>query len=478
MIAGRALTVTQAGIACSYEVDQEPAAEFTASGGQGSFRMVAPQGCGWRVVSRVSWITITSGSSGTGTGTVTFTVAANTGAARTGEMLRTDNSFVNVRQAAAPASLRFESSAVSVSEGARRAELKVLRTGDTTGAASVTIQTVDDAESVPCATLNGKAYARCDYATTIETLTWAAGDEQSKTVNVPLIDDGRPEGDETLRIKLSGAQGSIIGDLDTATLTITDNETAEGANPVFTTPFFVRQQYLDFLSREPEAGEPWSNVLANCSDVNLNPACDRILVSQSFFGSPEFRLKGFFVYNFYSVAFGRRPAYEEIIPDMRSVSGETEQEVYQKRAAFPRNFTARNEFKTLYDSLTDDRFVNTLLDRYGLQQITTADPANPEGGTKLTLSRADLISRLSASGAQSLTRAQVLRAIVESVEVGAAEYNRAFVAMQYYGYLRRTPEEDGYQAWLKVINQDSNNVRVMVDGFMNSTEYRLRFGRP
>jgi hypothetical protein len=67
---------------------------------------------------------------------------------------------------------------------------------------------------------------------------------------------------------------------------------------------------------------------------------------------------------------------------------------------------------------------------------------------------------------------------VESAEVGAAEYNRAFVAMQYYGYLRRTPEEDGYQAWLKVINKDPNNVRVMVDGFMNSTEYRLRFGRP
>jgi hypothetical protein len=49
--------------------------------------------------------------------------------------------------------------------------------------------------------------------------------------------------------------------------------------------------------------------------------------------------------------------------------------------------------------------------------------------------------------------------------------------MQYYGYLRRTPEEDGYQAWLRVINQDPNNIRLMVNGFMNSTEYKLRFGR-
>ncbi|HYG10184.1 MAG TPA: DUF4214 domain-containing protein, partial [Pyrinomonadaceae bacterium] len=56
--------------------------------------------------------------------------------------------------------------------------------------------------------------------------------------------------------------------------------------------------------------------------------------------------------------------------------------------------------------------------------------------------------------------------------------NRAFVAMQYYGYLRRTPEEDGYQAWLRVINEDPNNVRRMVNGFINSTEYQLRFGLP
>lgn len=53
-----------------------------------------------------------------------------------------------------------------------------------------------------------------------------------------------------------------------------------------------------------------------------------------------------------------------------------------------------------------------------------------------------------------------------------------FVAMQYYGYLRRTPEEPGYQAWLRVITQDPNNIRIMVDGFVNSTEYRLRFGQP
>ena len=78
----------------------------------------------------------------------------------------------------------------------------------------------------------------------------------------------------------------------------------------------------------------------------------------------------------------------------------------------------------------------------------------------------------------TLTRALVLRAVVQSDEVGAAEYNSAFVAMQYYGYLRRAPEPGGYRAWLDTINANPADSRSMVNGFMNSEEYRLRFGRP
>jgi hypothetical protein len=205
---------------------------------------------------------------------------------------------------------------------------------------------------------------------------------------------------------------------------------------------------------------------------------DRINVSQSFFGSPEFQLKGFYVFRFYKVAFNRLPEYTEIIPDMSALSGQTPAEVYANRAAFAFGFTARPEFKSHYDALPPTDYVDDLLRRYNrLPQITTSDPYDPESGRKMTLTRSDLITRLVSGGALGLTRAQVLRAVVESDEVAAAEYNHAFVAMQYYGYLRRTPEEDGYQAWLRVINQDPNNVRLMVNGFMNSTEYRLRFGQ-
>jgi hypothetical protein len=390
-------------------------------------------------------------------------------------------------------SVELETPSSAALEGARSVEIRVLRRGDTGAPASVRFRTIDDPAAVPCdptATQpdgtpypRGAAYGRCDYATTIETLTWAAGDSAAKTVTIPLIDDSHTEGTETFRVGLSDPQGGEVGGTGTATITISDNDATPGQNPIRDHAFFVRQHYLDFLSREPEAGEPWTNILNNCPDAfNTNrnsPAaqCDRILVSSSFFGSPEFRLKGFFVYNFYSVAFNRRPSYEEIIPDMRSVTGAAADEVYLKRATFPVNFANRPEFKERYDALSNTGFVNALLDRYGLERITTPDPQNPESGTKVMLTRADLINRLGTSGAQSLTRAQALRAIVESDEVGVAEYNRAFVAMQYYGYLRRTPEEEGYQAWLRVINQDPNNVRSMIDGFMNSAEYRLRFGK-
>ncbi|HJR08828.1 MAG TPA: FG-GAP-like repeat-containing protein [Pyrinomonadaceae bacterium] len=370
----------------------------------------------------------------------------------------------------------FGKSFFSAGEETGSAVITINRGGDTSVAASVELTTVDDPSAVRCDTVNGTAYARCDYATTVETVTFAPG-ETSKSVTIPLINDAYVEVAESVRLRLTGA--TLCTPVE-STLVIQDNDTnADVVNPIFTTPFFVRMQYLDFLSREPEAGEPWSAILNNCPDVNNNPACDRITVSQSFFGSPEFRLKGFYVFNFYKVAFNRRPAYDEIIPDMRSVSGATAAEVYQKRAAYPVNFTARAEFKGLYNALTNTAFVNTLFDRYGLGTITTPDPVNPEGGTKVLLTRADLINSLGGqSGTRTLTRAQVLRALVESNEVSAAEYNRAFVAMQYYGYLRRTPEEDGYQAWLRVINQDPNNIRVMVNGFMNSPEYRLRFGQP
>jgi uncharacterized protein DUF4214 len=52
--------------------------------------------------------------------------------------------------------------------------------------------------------------------------------------------------------------------------------------------------------------------------------------------------------------------------------------------------------------------------------------------------------------------------------------NRAFVLMQYYGYLRRMPEKPGLDFWLKILNP-RGNFRSMVCAFINSAEYQHLF---
>jgi hypothetical protein len=79
--------------------------------------------------------------------------------------------------------------------------------------------------------------------------------------------------------------------------------------------------------------------------------------------------------------------------------------------------------------------------------------------------------------AMTLTRARVLRAIVQSDQIAQnLESVNAFVASQYYGYLRRTPDPEGLNDWVTYLRNNPNDFRTMVNGFLNSTEYRLRFG--
>ena len=378
--------------------------------------------------------------------------------------------------AAATPTIQLSQATYNVGEGAGSITITVNRSGDTSGTASVDYKTTDtDTFTVGCADTSnnaGGAFGRCDYATTLDTLTFAPG-QTTRTFSIPIINDAFAEGSETFGVALSNVTGATLDTPSSATITINDNETVNGPNPIFTTPFFVRQHYLDFLSREPEVGEPWSGILNNCSDVNNDPTCDRLTVSAAFFGSPEFQLKGYFVYRFYKLSFNRLPTYTEIVTDMRAVTGQTAAELFQKKGAFTNAFVLRPEFMTTYNGLNNSQYVTTLMGRYSLTTITTPDPAAPDGTTKVTLSSTDLQNRLTAG---TLTRAQVLRAIADSDQVFNLEFNGAFVAMQYFGYLRRSPDAAGFNAWLTFLNAHPTDSRTMVNGFMNSTEYRLRFG--
>ena len=363
------------------------------------------------------------------------------------------------------------------------AVVTVTRTGDLSGTSTVRYRTTDtDNFTVGCSdsiSNQGAAFGRCDYALAHDTLTFLPG-ESSKTITISIVDDAIVEAVETFSIVLSSPTGATIGSPSVTIVSITDNDTGNGPNPIFNSPFFSRLHYLDFLSREPETGEPWTNLLNNCPDVNnLDPNspsvnCDRLTVSQSFFGSPEFQIKGYFVYRFYRLAFDRLPLYREMVADMRAVTGGTPNEVFQKKAAFANDFVLLPEFVNLYNGQTNSEYVNTLMGRYGLTAITTPDPATPDdANNKVTLTRSDLINRLNA---MTLTRAQVLRAISESIQLFQMEFNQAFVAMQYFGYLRRDPEPAGYNDWLNFLNANPTQHRIMINGFMNSREYRLRFG--
>ncbi len=219
---------------------------------------------------------------------------------------------------------------------------------------------------------------------------------------------------------------------------------------------FVTQHYHDFLTRDPDPPGlvAWVNTINNCSGDTTQ--CDRVHVSEMFFKSPEFQDRGYFVYRFYSTAFGRKPDYAEFVPDLANVSGFlTNDQLEAAKMAFVNGFVSRTAFVAQFGSLDNQHFVDALL--------TTA-------GVMLS-SRQSMIDGLNNN---TLTRAQALRQIAESDAVYQKYYNQAFVVMEYFGYLRRDPDA-AYQEWIRVLDANPADSRHMVEGFANSLEYQQRF---
>jgi hypothetical protein len=247
---------------------------------------------------------------------------------------------------------------------------------------------------------------------------------------------------------------SLLGVHTEASFTATANNSH--LNPLDTNEFFVRQHYLDFLNREPDgpglAG--WVSTLNYCAAGD--PSCDRVHVSEAFYRSQEFQERGYFAYRFYSTALGRKPDYAEFAPDLQRVSGFlTNDQLEAAKTAFIDDFMMRPAFARQYDSLSDTAFVDTLM--------RTAGVGLPN--------RQTLIDALRT---RRLGRSQVLREIAESSEVYQKYYNQAFVVMEYFGYLHRDPDAL-YTDWIRALDANPADSRRMVDGFVNSAEYRNRF---
>jgi hypothetical protein len=336
--------------------------------------------------------------------------------------------------------------------------------GDTSRPATVFYSTSDSAGLQSCTVSNFKASERCDYGTTVGTLQFAVG-ETTKLIVIPIVDDAIQDGDEVFTIALSSPTGALLGNPSTASITIFGNDaTPATQNPLDGVTFFVTQQYIDFLGRLPDpiGLANWTDTLGNCPNRGFgefdNPTCDRVHVSAGFFLSEEFQGRGYFAYKFYEVGLDRRPTYAEFVPDMARVGGaQSPQSEVISKAAYTDAFVQRPEFKNRYDSLSNSAYVNAL-----------------EINAEVTLpNKAALVAALDAN---QKTRAQVLREIVELQSVSDKFFIRSFVAMQYFGYLRRDPDTIGYNNWVNTLTADPSNFRHMIFGFLFSDEYLKRFG--
>jgi Tol biopolymer transport system component len=365
----------------------------------------------------------------------------------------------------AQSTLRFSAQSYEVNEGAGQVLVTVERDGDTSGAAAVEYGSTD-----------GTASDRSDYLTARGVLHFAPG-ETSKSFTVLVTDDVYNEGDETLVLGLSNQVNAQLATSTPITLKISDNDSATGSsNPIDDAGFFVRQHYMDFLNRTPDDSglHFWEDQIAHCGNDARCVEDRRIDVSGAYFLSVEFQETGYLVYLMTKASFGTMPRYVKFLADSQAI-GEgvvVNQPDWQSRLeankqAFLNSWVERSEFRTYYAAKTSGQYVDALFANAGLT------PGQSE--------RDGLVNGLDTG---TETRATVLRKIAENSVLKRNEQNRAFVLMQYFGYLRRNPDDApdnnlaGYNFWLNKLNEFSGDFRraEMVKAFIRSGEYRVRFG--
>jgi len=238
------------------------------------------------------------------------------------------------------------------------------------------------------------------------------------------------------------------------------------ANYIDDPQFFVRAHYADFLARGPDPGglDYWTSQIAQVCGTNLTCTdSQRITVSAAYFIEQEFQESGAYVYRLYKAAFGEqtsyRPLYAQFMPDRARVVGGAS--LNQGKLDFAQLFVSRAEFSNRYSAgLSATQFVDAIL--------TTVQQG--AGVTYNSTQRNAFVTDVNTGG-----RGLMLKNLAEDPAFKAAVFNRAFVLTQYFGYLRRDPDQGGYDFWLGVLNSQPNNFRGMVCSFLTSTEYQQRF---
>ena len=284
--------------------------------------------------------------------------------------------------------------------------------------------------------------------------------------------------------------GNINGQLAVALVNVTPG------NPD-NTDYFVHQQYVDFLAREPDAGgfDFWANQITSCGANQPCVDVKRINTSAAFYLSIEFQQTAYLVERLYKTAFSdaignsntggthQLPVpvvrLNELLMDSEQINMGVivlqpgwEAVLDNNKQNFVFQFVQRARFQTaLPASLSPAAFIDKLSQNAGIS-LTTSE-------------RATLVGLFGGAGDSSnlTARAQVLRQVAENQNLYNAEFNRAFVLMQYIGYLRRNPNDapdgdySGYDFWLTKLNNFHGNYidAEMVKAFITSIEYRQRF---
>ncbi len=268
---------------------------------------------------------------------------------------------------------------------------------------------------------------------------------------------------------------------------------AAAGNPIDQPDFFVKQHYLDFLNRQADSSglAYWTNQITSCGGDQQCIQMKRINVSAAFFLSIEFQQTGYLVERIYKTAYADGSGsstnngshqvsvpivrFNEFLPDTQQIGlgvvvGQAgwETVLESNKQAFTTQFVQRSRFTNTYPAtMLPTIFVDTL---------------NRNAGSPLSTTELTQLELQYATGQKN--RAQVLRQIAEHPNLVNAEFNRAFVLMQYLGYLRRNPNDapdsdyTGFDFWLMKLNQFNGNFAnaEMIKAFINSTEYRQRFG--
>jgi subtilisin family serine protease len=307
-------------------------------------------------------------------------------------------------------------------------------------------------------------------------------------------------------LTIAGVKGILLTNTD-AVPALADKNTTGGrlnvskaihacaavSNVTDDTPFFVRQHYVDFFSREPDLSGLafWTNQITECLQpgATCDPDVRRINVSAAFFLSIEFQETGYLVYRMYKASYGNiagTPApvrLSEFLPDTQEIGRNVvvgqagwEQQLANNKVAFALDFISRSRFTNAYPtSLTPAQFVDALFTNAGVvPSASDRDAAVNEFGGAGNTSNTD-------------ARGRALRRVAENSILRQQETNRAFVLMQYFGYLRRNPNDppeqnlnfDGYNFWLGKLDQFNGNFvnAEMVKAFIVAGEYRQRFGQ-